>query len=384
MKYEHMIKRILDPQISKTPKSVLLLGPRQTGKTTLLKSLKPDLIINLAREREFQEHLTNPGLIEDLMELKKPKLVFVDEIQRIPSLLNTIQALIDDTATRFLITGSSARKLKRGHSNLLPGRIVNRVLFPLTVRELDYKVNGWQALRYGFLPGIVSEEDDSIKEDILSSYVSNYLKEEIQQEALTRNLTGYSVFIHCLTEWVGRELDYSKIATKNKLNRFSVHRFFEILEDTLLGQRISSWTFDENLKSVKHPKFYFFDNGVMNGIHRQFEPTSFELGLCCETIIYNQILALLSYTNKPFNISYFRTHSGVEVDFIVEFGKSLLAIEVKATDKLGADDVRHLKWLKEKHSKLEVVLLHFGKKNFKVDGVWCLNWLEGLKKHFHI
>lgn len=126
-------------------------------------------------------------------------------------------------------------------------------------------------------------------------------------------------------------LDYSKLSTKSKLNRFAVHRFFEIFEDTLLGDPIHSWTPSEEIKTVKHPKFYFFDNGVMNGIDSHYDPIGDRLGTCRETIIYNQIKAALSYKNKPFKISFFRTHSNNEVDFIVEYEKSILAIEVKAT-----------------------------------------------------
>lgn len=377
-----MVKRILKKQIQDSKASILLLGPRQTGKTTLLLLLKPDLVINLAREREFQEHLSNPSLIEDLIELKKPKLVFVDEIQRIPSLLNTIQAVIDEQKIRFLITGSSARKLKRGQTNLLPGRVVNKQLFSLTMKELNYKMDKEEAVRYGFLPGIIQEPSENVKQDILTSYVSNYLKEEIQQEALTRNLSGYSRFINYLPEWSGKVLDYSKISAKNKLNRFAVHRFFEIFEDTLLGERINSWTPSEEIKTVKHPKFYFFDNGVMNGINANYQPLGDMLGVCCETIIFNQIKASLSYKNKPFKISFFRTHSGVEVDFIVEHDKNILAIEVKASEKLSSDDVGYLKIVKSHDSKIHPILFHFGKKSFKVDGVWCLNWIEGLKEYF--
>jgi predicted AAA+ superfamily ATPase len=377
-----MLKRILSRQIGDTKKSILLLGPRQTGKTTLLKSLKPDLIVNLAKEREFQDHLTNPRLLEDQIELGRPQLVLVDEVQRIPSLLNTIQSIIDESNIRFLITGSSARKLKRGQANLLPGRVINRSLFPLTVSELNYQAKTELALKYGFLPGIVNEPDPTTKEDVLTSYVSNYLKEEIQQEALTRNLSGYSTFINCLSDWVGQDLDYSKISTKNKLNRFAVHRFFEILEDTLVGQRIQSYSFDDNIKTVKHPKFYFFDNGVMNGIHQQFSLNSLDVGRNTETVIYNQLLALLSYKNKPFNISFFRTHTGIEVDFIVEQGRDVFAIEVKSNEKLGSDDLRHLHWLKTKQPAIKTLLFHFGKRSFKLDNIWCLNWQEGLKEYF--
>lgn len=375
-----MVKRILNEQIAKSKSSILLLGPRQTGKTTLLKQMKPDLIINLAFEREYQDHLSNPGLIEDLIEKNNPKLVLVDEVQRIPSLLNSIQAIIDDKKIRFLVTGSSARKLKRGQANLLPGRVINKQLFPLSVVELDFKMETEDAISWGFLPGIVHDKSKQNKEEVLSSYVSNYLREEIQQEALTRNIQGYSRFLNALPDWTGKILDYSKISAKNKLNRFAVHRFFEIYEDTLLGERIyCSQDFDNEL-TVKHPKFYFFDNGVLNGIQRQYQPSGDFLGICCETIIYNQLRSILAYHGKPFEISYYRTHSGVEVDFIVNHGSGHTAIEVKATDRLAADDVKHLKWFKNQDKKVETLLFHFGKKSFKIDGVWCLNWQEGLKK----
>lgn len=375
-----MIDRILSQQILESKKSIFLLGPRQIGKTTLLNSIKPEMTINLAKEREFQDHLNDPGLIEDLIEMKNPKTVLVDEIQRLPKMLNTIQAIIDEKKIQFFLTGSSARKLKRGQANLLPGRVLNKKLFPLTVKEINYKINTRQALSWGFLPGIFLEENEEIKQELLSSYVSNYLKEEIQQEALTRNLQGYSRFINVLPEWMGKTLDYSKLAAKNKLNRFAVHRFFEIFEETLLGDRIFGSALLEDVPSVKHPRFYFFDNGIPNGILNNYQPTTDYLGSQCETIIYNQIKALLTYKNKNFTIEYLRTHQGVEVDFVVQQEKNTFAIEVKSSDRLSSDDVYALNYLKKRMNKIDSFLFHFGTKSYKIDGIWCLNWLEGLKE----
>ncbi|OQW51023.1 MAG: hypothetical protein A4S09_10850 [Proteobacteria bacterium SG_bin7] len=375
-----MIERILNHQIANNKKSLLLLGPRQIGKTTLLRNFKSDLTINLAREREYQDHLSSPSLIEDLVERSKARTVFVDEIQRLPSMLNTIQALIDEKRLRFFITGSSARKLKRGQANLLPGRVINKRLFPLTVNELGYDIDAQDAIQWGFLPGIVTTEDKDIRQDILSSYVSNYLKEEIQQEALTRNIAGYSRFLQALPEWNGKVLDYSKLATKNKLNRFAVHRFFEIFEDTLLGERIFSSEHFKEVPSVKHPKFYFFDVGVMNGILNIFKPSGDYLGAVCETIIFNQLNAALAYKNKRYDIKYFRTHSGIEVDFILTLENKIFAIEVKANERLGVDDVKGLRYVRKLDSKVVPYLLHFGKRTFKIENIWCMNWLEGLRE----
>lgn len=375
-----MIERILMGQIDTTKSSILLLGPRQIGKTTLLKATKPDLTINFSSEREFQEHLNQPGLIEDLIERQKPKLVFIDEVQRIPSILNTVQSIIDNKKIRFLITGSSARKLKRGQANLLPGRVINKKLFPLTISELNYDYETPRAISWGFLPGIVTCEKDQDRQEILSSYVSNYLKEEVQQEALTRNLAGYSRFLSLLPEYSGKVLDYSKLATKNKLNRFAVHRFFEIYEDTLLGQRVYAYEGFEGQKIVRHPKFYFFDSGVMNGILNHFRPMSDYLGVVCETIVFNQLDAMMFYRNQPYKISYFRNHSGYEVDFMLERSSETLAIEVKSNDNLSEDDISSLEYVKNLNPKIKPYLLHFGKKSFKIKKIWCLPWVEGLKE----
>jgi predicted AAA+ superfamily ATPase len=375
-----MIERILSTKLRQSQKSFLLLGPRQIGKTTLLKGLKPDLIINLSREREYFDHLNNLSLLEDLIDRQKPQRVLVDEIQRLPGMLNTIQSIIDENKTKFYLTGSSARKLKRGQANLLPGRILNYRLFPITVEELGYDIAASDALSWGFLPGIISEKSHEDKKEALLSYSSNYIREEIQQEALTRNISGYSKFINTLPELSGKVLDYSKLSAKNKLNRFAVHRFFEIFEDTLLGQRIYGTELVEDWIKVKHPKFYFFDNGVANGIINNFDPFADYLGSQCETIIYNQLSALLTYKGKDFKFEYLRTHSGIEVDFILHLQKEVYGIEVKANDKLSNDDVKSLLQFKKKEPKAKVLLFHFGKNSFKIEGVWCLNWLEGLKE----
>src|SRR5512139_1207166 len=187
------IQRNIQPKLATARKSYLLLGPRQTGKSTLIRSLKPELEINLADEETYVEFLRNPGLLKQ--RIRNAKTVFIDEIQRIPSLLNTVQYLLDQgRPPRFLLTGSSARKLKYGQANLLPGRIFTYQLGPLSLSELGSQFDLRKALRKGLLPGIYLEKDHETWTKLLRSYAATYLKEEIQAEALTRNLEGFSRF----------------------------------------------------------------------------------------------------------------------------------------------------------------------------------------------
>jgi predicted AAA+ superfamily ATPase len=220
-------------------------------------------------------------LLESLIKGQKPSTVFIDEIQRLPSLLNTIQDPIDNPARvdsdrqkriKFYLTGSSARKLRRGEANLLPGRIFTYQLGGLCARELDYKVDLERALHAGLLPEPYLESSREFREKLLESYSATYLKEEIQSEALTRNLQGFARFLTTVATLSGSVIDYSKIATKAKVSRSGAIRFLEILEDTLVATRLPP--FDENpaVDSIKHPKLFFFDLGVLNGLLGSFDP----------------------------------------------------------------------------------------------------------------
>ena len=189
-----MLTRALTQALRDSQKSFLLLGPRQTGKSTLVSTLNPDLAINLAHEATYLEFARNPREIEERLNALPPseptQSIFIDEVQRLPSLLNTVQTLLDAMPQRykFLLTGSSARKLRRGHANLLPGRIFTYHLGPVVSREMNYQLDTNAALTHGTLPGILFDPDVKTKEKTLASYAATYLKEEVQAEALTRNL----------------------------------------------------------------------------------------------------------------------------------------------------------------------------------------------------
>ncbi|MGZ3796339.1 MAG: ATP-binding protein [Pseudobdellovibrionaceae bacterium] len=326
-----IIKRSITEPILKSKKSILLLGPRQTGKSTLLKSLKPDVIVNLANEREFLRYSSDIGYLETLITEQKPKTVLIDEIQRIPNLLNTLQDIIDnwDHPPKFYLSGSSARKLKRGQANLLPGRLFAYEIAGFTAKEMNYELNLKKALQYGFLPENYLSPDSEEIEKNLDMYSANYLAEEIKAEAATRNIQGFARFLHECATRSTQVLDYSKVATQAKVSRTSSLRFYEILEDTLIAQRIYSYEVD-GVDSIKHPKLYFFDVGVLNGLLNNFSASTDRVGMLFENLVYNQIRNSALAADKKIDIKYFRTRHGLETDFVVQIGLKKIAIEVKA------------------------------------------------------
>lgn len=334
-----MIVRNLSKIIQSTKKSILLLGPRQVGKSTLLKSLKPDVTINLSLESEFLLHSANPDHLVSLIKGNKFQTVFIDEIQRLPSLLNTIQAIIDDweDAPRFFLSGSSARKLKRGQANLLPGRIFVYYLSGLSACELDFQLDINRALCIGFLPEPYLNDDKKFSTKLLRNYAGTYLVEEIQSEALTRNIQGFARFLETIAKWTGRVIDFSKMSVQAKVSRSTCIRYVEILEDTLIAQRI--WNFDETEADIiRHPKLYFFDLGVLNGLMGNFITSPDRIGILFEHLVFNQIRNSSLTNDEDCKIYFFRTKNGLEVDFIVKSNGKIYAIEVKSGEIHSSDE----------------------------------------------
>lgn len=379
---EHMLTRLICPLLLKNRKSTLLLGPRQAGKSTLIQSLKPDLCIQLADEMEFFNFSSNPEELQTRLTTHQPKTVFIDEIQRLPSLLNTIQSLIDSQkALKFYLTGSSARKIKRGQANLLPGRVLNFHLGPLVAGELNYRANTKKILSYGTLPEVYLEKDEKFTAHLLKSYVSAYIKEEIKAEALVRNLESFTRFTQVAIENAGQFIDYSKLAKQAKVSRHSLNRFYEIFEDTLIGHRV--WPFREALETsnlIKHPKFYLFDNGVYNAMQGNFSLSADRIGILAEQLVYTQLLHSSWAALKDIQISSFRTRGGLEVDFIVQLELDLFAIEVKGGIDVQEHDLLGLQRFKKHfpHCR-EAFALHMGTKSKKIGSIWCHPWQEGLR-----
>lgn len=381
-----MITRRLTSLLNQSKKSLLLLGPRQTGKSTLIASFAPDLTLNLAHEAVYLDFARNPMELEERLasfNTAKPLSVFIDEVQRLPSLLNTIQALLDKPGNkiRFILTGSSARKLRRGHANLLPGRVHTFHLGPLVASELQNQMDVRQALAYGSLPGIWTDKDTVSKEKTLRSYAGTYLKEEVQAESLTRNLEGFSRFLNITAEWAGHFLDLSKMAAAAQVARQSAARYFEILEDCLIVHRSEPFTKSLSRRLVQHPKFYFFDTGVLNGLLENFQPSQDRIGPLFEHLIFTQILHSANALDQKVRISSFRTEHGAEVDLIVETGGKLFALELKASRNVGPSDLNGLKRFSSFYGKKHCpMVVYIGESPKKISGIEILPWQKALQE----
>lgn len=381
-----MVARRLRPILERSNKSILLLGPRQTGKSTLVAALAPDLSINLAHEPTYLDFARNPRELEERLAALPPTpgrtAVFVDEVQRLPSLLNTVQALLDRPASRFrfLLTGSSARKLRRGGANLLPGRVHTYHLGPIASAEVGYRLDTRRALATGTLPGILSDPDGAERRKTLRSYAATYLKEEVQAEALTRNIEGFARFIDVAAEWSGHHLDFSKLAGAAQVPRQSVVRYFEILEDTLLVRRLDPFARSPRRRLVQHPKFFFFDVGVRNGVLASFDVSADRVGSLFEHLVYSQLVAGAAAIDTDVRISSYRTEHGAEVDLIVELGGETWALELKASRHVGSNDLRGLRSFAEFYGKRHAPLvLYLGDTRRRVEGVDVVPWQDGLR-----
>ncbi len=305
----------------------------------------------------------------------------MDEIQRIPSMLNTIQYLMDqDKSKRFFLTGSSARKFKRGSANLLPGRVLSLELGPLSLLELKKDFSVQKALTLGLLPGIYTESDEKIGAKLLQSYAATYIKEEIQSEALTKNLEGFSRFFSVVTSRSGDLLDFSKIASESSIERMSARRYYDILIDTLIAVEVPPFAKSRKKRMIQHPKFYFFDVGVLNGCLKNFSPSADRVGILFEHLVLQLILSAAKAKDEKIKVSTFCTEAGSEVDFIIENEQGLTAVEVKASKKVASHDLRGLKSFENFHSKkFRQLVIYLGDTSLKMDQVEVLPLQQALE-----
>lgn len=377
-----LFKRQIAENIKKFDKSILLLGPRQTGKSTLISSLQPDLTINLADEETYVSFLRDPGLLKK--RIKGHKRIFIDEVQKIPSLLNTVQALLDQNKSlRFYLTGSSARKLRRGQANLLPGRVLNFSLGPLSMTEIGDAADIEKLLSSGALPGVLSEPDPELAQKLLRSYSAAYLKEEVQAEALTRNLEGFSRFFDVAAGRSGEFIDFSKFASQAMIERTSARRYFDVLVDTLILESVPPFAKSSKRRLIQHPKFYFFDVGVLNGALGNFEVSPDRKGKLFEHLCLQMLLSEAKGRDKEIRISVYRTEAGAEVDFVLEKSREIFAIEAKATRTIGSHDLRGLKSFMEFHGRrVKAMVFYQGENELEIDGIHIYPLAEGIRAVF--
>ena len=380
----NFIKRILSDGLLASKKSLLILGPRQTGKSTLLGQIFPNALkINLAHEGEYLDYAADPRRLEQRINPKnRDQIVFIDEVQRLPSLLNTIQKLIDDRGgPRFILTGSSARKLRRGQANLLPGRIHAFAMGPLVAAELNYQADENALMAFGSLPGIYTEDSERDKIKTLSSYAATYLKEEIQAEALTRNIEGFARFLKFAAVTSSQFLDIQKLAKQAQVNHQTARRFFEILEDTLIVHRLEAFAKSTRTRLVQHPRYFFFDTGVLNGLLGNFIVSDDRKGTLFETLVVTQILHSISARDEiGVRLSSYRTEHGAEVYLIIERPTETIALEIKATRNIGDSDLTGLASFARYYGKPHrAIVAYQGTERLHRDGIEIMPWQDMLK-----
>ena len=332
-----MITRILNPS---QKRSFLLLGPRQTGKSTYVKTLlkSQDLYINLLPEHTHWMYAKDPAAFrQEILAHQKRYPQFtciVDEVQKIPSLLDEVHDLIETYPLRFILTGSSARKLRRGASNLLAGRANHYRLYPLTVAELGDSFDLERALHRGLLPYLWAESLNLMdEEEFLRAYTDLYLREEIQAEGIVRHIAPFARFLDIAANNDGEIVNYSNIARECAVSVKTVQEYYQILEDTFLAYRLDPWFKSIRKRLVAHPRYYFFDMGITNALCYQYSRLNpIVRGRRFEQFILQQLLALNAYHRSGCQFFFWRTHTGIEVDLILTRQQVIIAaIEIKSS-----------------------------------------------------
>ena len=364
-----MYKRIQKINLS-SQETCFLWGPRQTGKSNLLKALFPQAMrYDLLLSTEYQRLLREPNLIREqclaagLDANSQLDPIIIDEIQKIPALLDQVHWLMENRGLRFILCGSSARKVKRGHANLLGGRAVRYELYPLVFPEIpDFSLT--KALNSGLIP---RNYDSAKPERLIQSYVGDYLKEEIVAEALTRNIPAFSRFLEVAALTNGQMLNYTNIARECGITSPTVKEYFQILEDTLIGRQLPAFRKTKKRRLVTSPKFYFFDLSPVIHLSRRGEvvPGSELFGRAFEHFMWMELVAHSSYSELFYPITYWRTSSGFEVDFVL--GDSEISIGVKSTDSANTTHLKGLRRFREEYPVRRSILVSLDPKPRKTE-----------------
>ncbi|MFZ5429539.1 MAG: ATP-binding protein [Bacteroidota bacterium] len=357
--------------------SIFLWGARQTGKTTLLKHLYPQAkYYDLLLANEFERLLRDPSLLsQELAYLKEGDLVIIDEVQKVPQLLDEVHSLIHRKNLRFILSGSSPRKLKRSGANLLGGRALKKILFPLVSAEIP-DFNLIKAVNNGMIPRHYMVNNPWER---FQAYIGVYLNEEIREEALSRNLRTFSRFMEVAAISNGEMMVYKNIAQDCGIDYRTVKDYFEILVDTLTGYFIQGFTSTVKRRAIQAPKFYFFDVGIVNYLlnKKNLLPGSESFGRSFEHFIIQELIAYLGYTQSSENLTYWRTSSGYEVDAII--GEGRIAIEIKSTDEVRSRHLKGLKAFQEDFPQAKAIVVSLDKYPRILNGVEIIPAVEFLR-----
>jgi predicted AAA+ superfamily ATPase len=328
-------------------------------------------------------YLESASRLSDQIERAKPDWVVIDEVQKNPALLDQVHHEIEKRGVKFALTGSSARKLKRGGANLLAGRAFINYLYPLTHKELSTDFELMEVLKWGSLPEVFHFDTDLEKEEYLKSYVNTYLKEEVFQEQLVRSTHAFQKFLPIAAQMNGCILNLSSIAKDLGVDWTTVRTYYDILEDTLLGFRLPALAKSLRKQQLKSAKFYLFDTGVYRALQRTLKlevDTGQKMGLLFEQFMILEMHRLNNYNRKDFKMSYLATQGGLEVDVVVERpGMPMALVEIKSTDSVKDTHLKHLKAIKGEYPNCDFVCLSREKTPRQVDGIEVLPWQMGLE-----
>ena len=370
-----IFKRILDLSQEARKKSIFLFGPRQTGKSFLLNRLFPESrVYNLLKSDEFLRISQRPQIIREELSAKPELLlnpVIIDEIQKLPLLLDEVHYMIENLNVSFILTGSSPRKLTRGSANLLGGRARTRHLFPLVSSEIP-KFDLIRACNIGTIPSIYLSDEP---EEDLKSYCGNYLQEEIQAEGLVRRIEIFSRFLETASLLNAELVNMEALSSDTGIPSNSLREYFSIIEDTLIGSMLKPYKKTVHRKAISKAKFYLFDVGVGNTLakRRDIQPRSELFGKVFEQLVHNEIRTFLSYTRDDRSLSFWRDSSGNEVDFIIG---DEIAVEVKASNLVNAKHLKGIRRLSEEIAFKKRIVVSLDPNPRQIDDILILPYDE--------
>jgi len=362
--------------------SYFLFGPRGTGKSLWTQIHYPDAIrLDLLDPKVFRDYTAHPEQLREVVEANPAAHhVVIDEVQKIPELLSVVHALIESKKNRqFILTGSSARKLKRSGVDLMAGRAVLRTLHPYMAAELGRRFDLVQFLQIGMVPLVV---EAGAPADVLASYSALYLREEVQVEGLVRNIGAFSRFLEAVSFSHGSALNVSNVARDCQVERKTVEGYVEILEDLLLSYRVPVFTRRAKRELAAHPKLYFFDTGVFRSLRPQGpldRPEEID-GAALEGFVAQHLRAWIAYSGDKKELFYWRTRSGVEVDFVIYGVSGITAIEVKNSAQIRSEDLRGLRSFHQDYSRSQSLFLYRGRERRKIGDVLCVPIAEFLSQ----
>jgi len=375
-----MFKRYL----SSPEQSFFLFGPRGTGKSTWIReTFKDAYIIDLLSPSVLFDFMTNPDRLYHIVRgLNNGATIVIDEVQKLPPLLSIVHALIEEKhGWRFILTGSSARKLVKSGADLLAGRAHLITMHPFTASEIGSTFDLNNALIHGLVPSVIMSPDPT---ETLKAYISIYLREEVQQEALVRNLSIFNRFLQTISFSQGNQINSASIGRECGIDRKTVDAWIQILEDLLISTTIKPFTKRAARTLTTHSKFYLFDCGVYRSLRPKGlldNPAEID-GIALESLVFQHLRAWISFTKSDAELSFWRTRTGIEVDFIAYGENCFTALEVKNSNRVRPEDLKGLRAFREDYPESNQVLLYRGTDSLQIDNIHCIS-VEKFLKELH-